>query len=74
MKGYNVGMDDKDMKIQALSERIAQDAVRTSNEIADLRVSLTNALSKLQELEEYVAQQEKPKQAEEFTATAVNSN
>lgn len=67
-------MDDKDLKIQALSERIAQDAVRTSNEIADLRVSLTKALSRVQELETYVAEEEKPKQAEEFTATAVDAN
>lgn len=72
MKGYNVDMDEKDMKIQALTERIAQDAARTANEIADLRVSLTNALSRVQELEErYVSV---PKQAQEFTAEAVPAN
>jgi DNA-binding Lrp family transcriptional regulator len=65
-------MDDKDMKIQALTERIAQDAARTANEIADLRVSLTTALNRVQELEDkYVSI---PKKAEEFTAQAVNTD
>lgn len=69
MRGYNNSMDEKDMKIQALTERIAQDAARTSNEIADLRVALTNALAKVEELESYVSS---PK--ETFTAQTVDTN
>ena len=60
-------MDDKELKIQALIERISQQAAQHANEVAELRVALTNALNKVSELERYVA---KPK--ETFTTEAVD--
>lgn len=60
-------MDNNELKMQALLERISQDAMRTANENADLRVALTNALDRVAELEKYVAE---PK--ETFTAEAVS--
>lgn len=62
-------MNNNELKIQALLERISQDAIRTANENADLRVALTNALNKIAELEKYVAE---PK--ETFTAKTVESD
>lgn len=62
-------MKDEELKIQALLEKISQDSMRHANEIADLRVELTKALTKLKELEEYVV---KPKDT--FTTDTVDSD
>ena len=62
-------MTNEELKIQALLERVSQDALRAANENADLRVALTNALNRVAELEKYVAQ---PK--ETFTAETVESD
>lgn len=62
-------MKDEELKIQALLEKISQDALRHSNEIADLRVGLTKALARVAELEKYVAE---PKQT--FTADSVEAD
>jgi len=69
MKGYNVVMDNNELKVQALLERLSQESVRSANEIADLRVSLTNALTKIEELEKNV-----PGPKQEFTAETIDSN
>lgn len=62
-------MTNEELKIQALLERVSQEAIRSANENADLRVALTNALNRVAELEKYVA---RPK--ETFATEAVESD
>lgn len=47
-------MDNNELKIQALLERIAEQARTYENIIADLRVTLTNMSNKLQQFEQEV--------------------